>query len=171
MRHRKLDAPYRLIIRNFKTSAGTEATMLGVPGKPGDIATVAPVGGFGGEPENGCSSPPGAWGGATIRTRFPAEMVTPLALSQPVGQRLGTLSSASLAKSCCLRRPAGRDSRPARETTPRHAHRHRGIGIRSIANVPAFRGIRRLGSPGDHGPERSTGDELQTLAGRRRDRT
>ena len=38
----------------------------------------------------------------------------PLALSQPVGQRLGTPSSASLAKSCCLRRPAGRDSRPAR---------------------------------------------------------
>ena len=33
MRHRKLDAPYRLIIRNIKTSAGTEATMLGVPAK------------------------------------------------------------------------------------------------------------------------------------------
>src|SRR5208337_1463542 len=64
-----------------------------------------------------------------------------------------------------------RGSRPARETTPRHAHRHRGIGIRSIADVPAFRGIRRFGSPGDHGPERSTGDELQTLAERRRDRT
>ena len=55
---------------------------------------------------------------------------------------------AELAHGCCLRRPADRGARPARETTPRHAHRHRGIGIRSLANGPAFRGIRRFGSPG-----------------------
>ncbi|MGA7499929.1 MAG: alpha-L-fucosidase C-terminal domain-containing protein [Isosphaeraceae bacterium] len=33
MRHRKLDAPYRLSIRNITTSASTKATMLGVPRK------------------------------------------------------------------------------------------------------------------------------------------
>ena len=78
---------------------------------------------------------------------YPAEMVTPC-VSQPGWATAWNAFLGLLGKKLLSETDPRVKFRGPRETTPRHAHRHRGVGSRSIANVPAFRESAGLVHPG-----------------------